>query len=102
MPIDISQDKTEYLSDAKKRPPVMGHVSMLTDFWILPSGDTIVTCDRDEHIRLSRWPEAYDIIEYLFGHTKYICFVFKSVLTTLQSRRCTLTSVKQQVTLSRS
>jgi hypothetical protein len=72
MPIDASADDASFVADPKKRQPLLGHVSMLTDFTILPAGDTIITCDRDEHIRLSRWPEGYDIIQYLFGHTKCV------------------------------
>ncbi|WFD20098.1 tRNA (guanine-N(7)-)-methyltransferase non-catalytic subunit trm82 [Malassezia caprae] len=55
--------------------PRLGHVSMVTCLAFLPSDNatepsTIVTCDRDEHIRLSRWGArraAHVVEQYLLG-----------------------------------
>jgi tRNA (guanine-N(7)-)-methyltransferase subunit TRM82 len=57
----------------------LGHVSMLTDILFArratDSGyrDYILTCDRDEHIRVSRGPPQAHIIEhYCLGHTRVV------------------------------
>ena len=55
--------------------PRLGHVSMVTCLAFLPSDNAaepnaIVSCDRDEHIRLSRWGArraAHVVEQYLLG-----------------------------------
>jgi len=54
--------------------PRLGHVSMVTCLAFLPSDDAapsaVVSCDRDEHIRLSRWGArraAHVVEQYLLG-----------------------------------
>lgn len=56
--------------------PVLGHVSMLTALHLLPDalGGTgrIVTADRDEHVRISKWPEGWKVERFLLGQKRLI------------------------------
>lgn len=51
---------------------LLGHLSMLTDIKITNCGKYIITCDRDEKIRVSCYPNAYNIVSYCLGHTEFI------------------------------
>ncbi|GMF68864.1 unnamed protein product [Aspergillus oryzae] len=60
---------------------LLGHVSLLTDvaFVTVPQDDNfgkkrsyILTGDRDEHIRVSRYPQAHIIEGYCLGHTAFV------------------------------
>ncbi|CRK37272.1 hypothetical protein BN1723_004318 [Verticillium longisporum] len=63
---------------------IIGHVSLLTAMILAQKGERryIVTADRDEHIRLSRYvPQAHVIEGYCLGHTHFV-----SALTILPTR----------------
>ena len=45
---------------------------MLLDINISPCGNYIITSDRDEKIRVSRFPNAYNIHCYCLGHTDFV------------------------------
>lgn len=47
---------------------VLGHASVITSFLLSHDGQYIITADRDEHIRVSRYPNGYDIERYCLGH----------------------------------
>lgn len=49
---------------------ILGHASLLTSFLLTPDEQFIVTADRDEHIRVSWYPEGYVIEAYCLGHKK--------------------------------
>lgn len=54
--------------------PILGHVSMLTSLnnFVKDSQEFIVTTDRDEHIKISNYPDSYIIDTFLFGHLNFI------------------------------
>ena len=57
---------------------LMGHLSMLLDITFVRVNDGqeyILTADRDEKIRLSRYPNAYNIEGYCLGHTEFVSHV---------------------------
>lgn len=49
---------------------ILGHLSMLLDIKL--SNKFVLTCDRDEKIRVSHYPNAYNIHNYCLGHTDFI------------------------------
>jgi len=50
---------------------ILGHVSMLT-CGCMPDNQTIITGDRDEHIRVSNYPDGHNIARYCLGHEEFI------------------------------
>lgn len=54
----------------------LGHYSVVTDTLLIDSANSedrhIVTSDKDEKIRVSRWPHAYDIQCFCLGHRQYV------------------------------
>ncbi|KAG2123847.1 WD40 repeat-like protein [Suillus clintonianus] len=51
---------------------ILGHASLLTSFLLTADEQYIVTADRDEHIRVSWYPQGYTIESYCLGHQKYV------------------------------
>lgn len=51
---------------------LLGHLSMLLDVLITEDGKYIITTDRDEKIRVSMFPNSYNIVSYCLGHTKFV------------------------------
>ncbi|CAJ0824427.1 14818_t:CDS:2 [Entrophospora sp. SA101] len=51
---------------------LLGHVSMVTDMILTPNNKFIITADRDEHIRVSRFPKGHNIESYCLGHTQFL------------------------------
>lgn len=49
----------------------LGHISLLMDILITPSEDYVITCDRDEKIRVSHYPNAYVIHNFCWGHKEW-------------------------------
>jgi len=51
---------------------ILGHASPLTSFVLSHDEKYIITADRDEHIRVSWYPEGYNIEMYCLGHRKCV------------------------------
>jgi tRNA (guanine-N(7)-)-methyltransferase subunit TRM82 len=68
---------------------ILGHTSLLTSFSLSSDERFIITADRDEHIRISWYPQGYCIEGYCLSHNKYMFdFVFqKTTLTSSDLRR---------------
>ena len=53
---------------------LLGHLSMLLDA-SLAAERYLITCDRDEKIRVSNFPNTYNIHGYCLGHSDFVCGV---------------------------
>ncbi|KAG6869202.1 hypothetical protein C0993_009065 [Termitomyces sp. T159_Od127] len=51
---------------------VLGHTSLLTALLLSRDEQHIITADRDEHVRVSRFPQGFVIEAYCLGHTKFV------------------------------
>lgn len=54
---------------------ILGHASFLTAFLLSSDEKFIITADRDEHIRISWYPQGYTIETYCLGHKKCAMFL---------------------------
>lgn len=77
---DVAGDSHAYNLLEKGQLLLLGHTaSMLTDIAIVKDGESersevslLLTSDRDEKIRISRFPETHVIEGFLLGHTTYV------------------------------
>ncbi|KAJ3159796.1 tRNA (guanine-N(7)-)-methyltransferase non-catalytic subunit trm82 [Geranomyces michiganensis] len=67
---DVYTFKSNDASD--KEALILGHVSLLTSMTLTHDGNYILTADRDEKVRVSRYPLAFDIVQFCLGHTKFV------------------------------
>lgn len=71
----IVADKTgdAYLYKQDQEPSLLlGHLSMLLDIQMSPCGKFVITSDRDEKIRVSHYPNCYNILCYCLGHQEFV------------------------------
>ncbi|KAI8888112.1 WD40 repeat-like protein [Backusella circina FSU 941] len=59
-------------AESEQLQPIVGHVSMVTDMVLTSDEKYVVTADRDEHIRVSRYPNGYNIESFCLGHTDVV------------------------------
>lgn len=51
---------------------ILGHLSMLLDVVVTKDNKYIITADRDEKIRVSKFKNSYNIQSFCLGHTKFV------------------------------
>ncbi|KAL2913801.1 tRNA (guanine-N(7)-)-methyltransferase non-catalytic subunit trm82 [Polyrhizophydium stewartii] len=61
------------VADPTKRAQLLvGHVSMITDLAWSHDRKFIITADRDEKIRVSKYPNSFEIERFCLGHEQYV------------------------------
>ncbi|KYN31024.1 tRNA (guanine-N(7)-)-methyltransferase subunit WDR4 [Trachymyrmex septentrionalis] len=51
---------------------ILGHLSMLLDVLVTQDMKYVLTADREEKIRVSMFPNCYNIVSYCLGHKKFV------------------------------
>jgi tRNA (guanine-N(7)-)-methyltransferase subunit TRM82 len=51
---------------------LLGHCSMLLDMSLTNDSKYLITCDRDEKIRVSHYPNTYNIESFCLGHKEFV------------------------------
>ncbi|ELU16385.1 hypothetical protein CAPTEDRAFT_227793 [Capitella teleta] len=51
---------------------LLGHVSMILDACLCADDQLLVTADRDEKLRVSRFPNSYNIHGFCLGHKEFV------------------------------
>nr|CAH7724040.1 unnamed protein product [Callosobruchus chinensis] len=70
---DKTGDVYLYRLEGDDRPTLLlGHLSIILDMLITKDGKYIITCDRDEKIRVSHFPNCYNIVTFCLGHTEFV------------------------------
>jgi tRNA (guanine-N(7)-)-methyltransferase subunit TRM82 len=89
---DLIGDATAFSLRDFSSKLLLGHTaSMLTGVEVVGDGECILTCDRDEKIRISSFPQTSVIRGYLFGHTAYVACMDVSTTTTSKKECCIIT-----------
>lgn len=52
--------------------PICGHLSMVMDVLLTEDQSALITCDRDEKIRVTSYPDTHNILAYCMGHREYV------------------------------
>lgn len=69
---DGSGDVYHFDLEAKKSKLLMGHLSMILDMKLSPNKRFLATSDRDEKIRVSNFPNAYNIHSFCLSHSEFV------------------------------
>lgn len=69
-----SSEAAKESKESKNIEPILGHVSMLVDMTLVENNGKqyVITADRDEHIRVSRYPQSFIVERWLFGHKEFV------------------------------
>lgn len=51
---------------------LFGHLSIVYDILWTPDQKHIITCDRDDKIRVTNYPDTFDIHSYCLGHKEFV------------------------------
>ncbi|GJE90315.1 WD40 repeat-like protein [Phanerochaete sordida] len=54
---------------------VLGHTSLLTSFVLTEDNKYVVSADRDEHVRVSWFPQGFVVERFCLGHRKFVSAV---------------------------
>lgn len=61
------------IADESSQPQLLlGHLSVILDMLVTNCGKYVITCDRDEKIRISLYPNSYNIATFCLGHTEFV------------------------------
>ncbi|XP_077978722.1 tRNA (guanine-N(7)-)-methyltransferase non-catalytic subunit wdr4-like [Glandiceps talaboti] len=60
------------LEPEKPADMILGHLSMLLDVVVSEDDKFVITADRDEKIRVSHYPNGYNIHNYCLAHTDFV------------------------------
>ncbi|CAH1994901.1 unnamed protein product [Acanthoscelides obtectus] len=70
---DKTGDVYLYELEGDEKPTLLlGHLSIILDVLVTKDGKYIITCDRDEKIRVSHFPNCYNIATFCLGHTEFV------------------------------
>ena len=69
----VSLDKQQ--GDLTSLSPILGHCSMLTAVRTNNTDDYVITADSEGKIRISQYPNAYNIHTFLLAHTEFISHI---------------------------
>ncbi|VDM38372.1 unnamed protein product [Toxocara canis] len=68
--VDINGEESCYEGE-----PLLGHMSMVLDVALSDDGRFVLSGDRDEKLRISRYPQSFIIHRFCLGHTSYVSSV---------------------------
>lgn len=51
---------------------VCGHLSMVMDVLFTDDESALITCDRDEKVRVTSFPDTHNVLAYCMGHREYV------------------------------
>lgn len=69
-PVKQTRDALSSHDNASGGELILGHTSLLTSFLLTSDEKYIITADRDEHIRVSWYPQGYNVEMYCLGHDR--------------------------------
>nr|XP_022917414.1 tRNA (guanine-N(7)-)-methyltransferase non-catalytic subunit wuho [Onthophagus taurus] len=69
---DVYLYKSENEGGDKDGILLFGHLSMLLDVVLSDNEKFLITCDRDEKIRVSHYPNTYNIEKFCLGHKEFV------------------------------
>lgn len=69
---DVLRFDIEAKDNGEKGELMLGHLSIILDIVVTAEDKFVVTCDRDEKIRVSCYPNCYNIHSYCLGHSEFV------------------------------
>lgn len=67
-----NNNETDEVDEGCEGELLLGHVSMVLDIAFGENGRFLISADRDEKIRISRYPQCYVIHRFCLGHLSYV------------------------------